>query len=370
VAPPNDCDGVRSLFMTQTNAFNGVKNRVEVLDSRLVDDGPERFYYHAQYTVRTELEANRGDNTGWREFQPTWTGTQWSIANLTSLAHGSVLDAWTGASVSSATNGADDGRLYVAVKVTGPTNGLYHYEYAVHNRDNARGVSAFRIPVCADAVVSEPGFSDVDRVPNDWTFSRTAAELVWRTTDNPLGWNSIFNFWFDSDAAPVDGVPASLDAFAAGPGAATVTVGTRVPLGLYNVDAGPGCSAGSPPSLYAIGTPARALLGNASFALESSGNAPTTFVVYLFSPFAATIDVGGGCFSYVGFQGLKSSLRATNPSGVATLPLPIPNDVDLEGADVSFQLMELDPLGGPFLTDFDLSNGRVVRIGDNIPSCP
>ena len=102
--------------------------------------------------------------------------------------------------------GPSDGRVYVAVKVTGPTNGKYHYEYAVHNRDNKGGVGVFRVPSCPSAIVSGVGFHDVD-VPasaaNDWTFANNGSELTWTApAGNSLRWNMLFNFWFDSDAAP------------------------------------------------------------------------------------------------------------------------------------------------------------------------
>ena len=365
---PFDCDGVDSLF---PGGFNGVKNRVEVLDIDLIDNGPERFYYQSQYTIRREIEANRGNNTGYREFQPTLVGGNWQTSNLSPLTHGSVLNEWTGADISSNTNGGDDGRLIVGVKVTGPVNGIYHYEYAIHNRDNSRGVDSFRIPTCSDALVTNVGFSDVDRQPNDWSFVNTGSELQFSTTDNPLKWNSIFNFWFDSDAAPVDGVNVQLDQHLPGPGAASVAVSTRVPTGLFNVNLGPGCSDGTPPELFAVGSPPRATLGNATFGLETTGNAPSTVVLFLFTPLGGTgVDVGSGCFSYLAPQFLKIKVRGTDTGGVGSLNAPIPNDGGLEGIDVNFQVMEFDPLGGPFLVDYDLSNGTRVRIGDSIPTCP
>jgi hypothetical protein len=369
-APPLDCDGVMSFNFIQAFQYGPTEHRVVVDDAALIDNGPESFYYQAQYTVRTEVESERGNNLGWREFAPSWNGFGWNLPVQSLLAHGSVLDGWSGASVTSNTNGGDDGRLYVAVKVTGPVDGFYHYEYAVHNRDNSRAVDALRIPACADAQVLNAGFHDVDTALADWSFTRNPSELVWSTTTNPLEWNTIYNFWFDSDAAPIDGVGVVLDAFRPGPGAGSVTVSTRAPTGLFNVDLGPGCSDGTPPSLFAVGSPARATLGNGTFGLQSKGNTPFTLVAFLFTPIGASIDVGGGCFSYVALQFLKVKLRGTNASGVASMSLPIPGDPSLEGVDVSFQLMEFDPLGGPFADDYDLSNGQRVRIGDGIPSCP
>ncbi len=372
VAAPQDCDGLRSLTQAQVNALGPVAHRMLVADADLMDGGPERFFIQSHYVVRGELEAKRGDNTGWREVSPTWNGTTWNFANVAPFTAGSVLGAWSGADVASNTNGLDDGRVFVAVKVTGPVQGLYHYEYAVHNRDNQRGVGAFRIPACAETQVLAAEFQDVDGDPsNDWTFARSATELVWSTSTNPIAWNSLFNFSFDSDAAPIDGVALALDAFAPGAGAASIVVDLRAPLGLFNVDLGPGCSNAAPPRIFATGSPPRATLGNTTFAVRTVDNAPGAFVAFVFSFADALADVGGGCFSYVGVgPPLFLRSKATNAQGEAALPLPVPLDTGIEGLHLNLQVLELDPLGGPFLSVWDLSNGLRIRIGDAIASCP
>jgi hypothetical protein len=371
VPPPADCDGFRSLDPNQVSLFSPVKNRVAVEDAELLDGGPERYFYQAQYVIRGEVEAQRANNLGWREFQPIWGGVEWIFTDLSALSLGSVLDAWIGADVSSSTNGADDGRVFVAVRVTGPVDGIYHYEYAVHNRDNGRGVSSFRLPICDEATILNVGFLDVDGSPaDDWTASVGAGELAWTTTDNPLGWNSIYNFWFDSDAAPIDGVTATLDQFSSGAGAASLSVSTRVPKGLYDYELGPGCSFGTVPRLFGTGTPDRALLGNATYSVRSVDCAPNTTLVFAFTPFGQVLDLGGGCTWYLSNQKIFVRLRSSDSAGVGSLALPIPADPTLEGVDLNLQLLELDPSGGPFANDFDISNGQRVRIGDAVPSCP
>ena len=61
------------------------------------------------------------------------------------LAHGTVLNRWTGAEIGSNTNGDDDGRVYVGITATDLGTGMFHYEYAIHNRDNLRGIGKFTI---------------------------------------------------------------------------------------------------------------------------------------------------------------------------------------------------------------------------------
>jgi hypothetical protein len=210
VAVSLQCDGIRSLTQTQANVLNqSIGDCMRVYDDDLNVPGAN-FYYQSGYLIQSEAESVRDNNIGSRQFTAVWNGsTNWTLTDGANYLLGSVLQRWNGATITSAANGTDDGRFYVAVKVTGPTNGLYHYEYAVQNRDNKRGMGAFRIPVCPEAQVLNFGFHDVDRnALTDWTSSKVGSAIVFQTqavSPNPLRWNSIYNFWFDSDAAPSRG---------------------------------------------------------------------------------------------------------------------------------------------------------------------
>lgn len=228
VAPPFDTDGIRSLTQGMVNALGPVAHRVRVHD-REFDHPGATFWFQGYYVVQGEPEAARANNLGTRQVVPTWNGTKWGLAASGSLALGSVLQRWPGAMVTSATNGTSDGRVFVAASVTGPTGGLFHYEYALHNRDNARAVRAFRLPLCAAAQLSGFEFRDIDGDPaTDWTLARVGDELVVSTTSDPLRWNTLYNIAFDSDALPGPGA-ALLEAFDAGPGAPSFAVATVVP---------------------------------------------------------------------------------------------------------------------------------------------
>jgi len=375
VPAPADTDGVRSFTSAMGNALGPVAHRIEIRDADL-DDPSAAFWYQGMYVVQGEPEANRDNNMASRAISPNWTGSSWDfgggIGSLSSS--GTVLGRWDGASVTSGTNGSDDGRVYIAVKVSGPVNGLYHYEYALHNRDNSRGVGSLRIPICAGARVLNAGFRDIDNnAANEWSVSVATAEVQFSTPDNPLLWNTIYNFWFDCDAGPVPSMVA-LDAFHAGPGAASFAVSGTSPGGLYNVYLGDGCSFGSPPLLGAFGTPAQPTLGNASYGYTNAGVNPGSLSV-LFGGFeSGTVPVGGGCTVYMALPGLPPivTLHAAiaDGMGVATHSLAIPNNAALEGMDAYVQALSVRPGGGPFQGMFEFSNGWQVRIGDLVSGCP
>jgi hypothetical protein len=324
------------------------------------------------YTIETESEALRDNNIGSRGFTASWSGTRWNLGATGTLLHGSVLQRWSGATLNSATNGGDDGRLYVATKVTGPVDGFYHYEVAIHNRDNARGVGQVRIPVCPSARVRDLGFGDVDSdASNDWTASVVGSEIVFTGASNPLPWNTLFNFWFDSDAAPSDAAYA-LDQALPGPGLASVAVTGRAPLGLYNVHLGAGCAVGAPASLFATGTPARATLGNATFAIVSRGNAPGQPHVLYYSPVNGSFPFAG-CTVFLGTMLGQASFAGstlTDGSGVAVHPVPIGASLALEGLDVNLQAVARRPGAGSLFTNFELSDALRVRVGNAVSDCP
>ncbi|HKB16047.1 MAG TPA: hypothetical protein VKF62_08270, partial [Planctomycetota bacterium] len=61
---------------------------------------------------------------------------------------------------------------------------------------------------------------------------------------------------------------------------------------------------------------------------------------------------------------------APDGSGVATFPLPVPNDASLEGTHLNFHAAEVQAGTGAVLGLFDLSDGLRVRLGSAGSNCP
>ncbi len=275
VGSPANTDGAKSLT---ASGFDGVKNRVTVKEADLNVAGASYFYgIHLMH--QGEAVANRGDNLASRGFVPTWNGTSWSFANnAVGQAWGSILQHWTGANVNIGGNGTSDGRFYVASKVTTIAGG-FHYEYAVQNVDNNRGGASLRIPVAAGATVTNLGFRDIDgNALNQWTAARVGNEIVFQAAaNNPLNWNSIFNFWFDCTQAPSTGV-VDIDQARVGPGALTVSVASDIPNGnptAFHTTVGTGCAGGTGPCTASVyeqfATPASFDLANTAMGLAFNG---------------------------------------------------------------------------------------------------
>ena len=354
---PQPADNVQSL---DTSGWDPVKNRMEVREQELIQPGT--FYGQNQVVIIGEPVANRDDNLVSRGTTFSWNGSSWSAGLSGGSVHGSVLTRWTGATTSMGGNGGDDGRFLVAVKVTGPTNGMWHYEYAIQNVDNHRGGASFRLPVCPTARVENVGFRDIDgSVLNDWDVNRTSSSLEFlAAAGNALDWNTFYNVWFDSDAAPVAGV-AHIDEARPGPGALTVDVTTTVPGFLGTEHLGAGCGS-TVPAIYANGSPSSP---NPSYAVEVEV-APSAAVVLAFAAADDSVALGGGCTSFLdGNQLLVTELLMANGAGQASYSLPIP--AGLAPIDFTAQAFEV-VAGGAFLGFLDLSNGLKIRAGGAV--CP
>ncbi|MBL9079886.1 MAG: hypothetical protein JNL08_20480 [Planctomycetes bacterium] len=224
-------DSVRTLDWTQVQAFDAVKNRMIVQEGQLLANA--NYFAQVQAVVQGEPVAARGNNIMNRQFSITGSGGSWSASAIGNSLQGSVLTRWQGATWQVGGNGGDDGRFLVAVKVTGPTGGLYHYEYAIHNLDNMRGGASFRVPIAPGAVVQNAGFRDIDADPlNDWSSAQNANEITFTApAGNALQWNTIYNCWFDCSIPPGAGA-MTIDQALPGAGALSVSVTSVVPSGM------------------------------------------------------------------------------------------------------------------------------------------
>jgi hypothetical protein len=352
VAPPANSDGIRSPI-TWSDPIQG---RMLVPDTELDVPGAS-FWGQVWVSVIGEPGDNRGNNATTRRATFTRTATNFTGAVTGTAVVAPVLTRWTGATTTLGRNGLDDGHFMVGVKVTGPVDGFWHYEYAIHNIDNARGGAAFRIPVCSSAQVRNVGFRDIDRdALNQWQYTRTGNELAWQApANNPHDWNTIYNVWFDCDAAPIAGTFA-VDQARIGPGALSVAVASSIPGQLWHENLGAGC--GTPTATFrTVGVPS---VPSPSYALGVTG-APSSLALIVLTFAGSNTPLGGGCTQWIDTnQLLGTELTATNAGGVATWNLPIP--AGLAPFDLFGQAAVLLP-GGPAFGAAVLSNALRLRIG-------
>ena len=181
-----------------------------------------------------------------------------------------------------------------------------------------------------------------------------SGELAWTApANNPQNWNQLFNFWFDSNLAPVAG-NATIDQARIGAGALNFTVPTTVPGLQPAMDLGVGC--GTPAANMSInGVPSA---GNAAFALNIS-SAPATDILLYFADVAANSPLGSGCTLYLDLASFGAvGFYTTDGSGNVSVPIPVgPGQTP---ADLIFQAATFIP-SPPLFGLIGLSNGLRVR---------
>lgn len=363
--PASAPDGQRSLTSTQTRAFNDVHHRVEIDDADLDVTGAQ-YYYGAMVLTQGEDGSLKADNVRHREFVPSWNNG-WNVSTVSPSQTDVILQRWSGATVTHGQNGQDDGRFYVGVVVAGPTDGMWHYEYAILNRDNKRGGAQFRLPICPNANVANLWFGDIDSDPsNDWAASVQGSEIVFASHGgNFHEWNTIFNVAFDSDAAPVQGM-ASIDQARMGPGALSVSVPTTVPGSLPNVIVGVGCGSPQAPTLWANDI---ATIPNPAFSLTVQAQ-PGAGLFAFNSLQEVQVPLAMGCTQYLDPQWLETwGFGLADAAGRLVIPIAVPNAPALEGLDMTWQVAEVAP-GGPVLGTFQVSHGLRIRVGNSRSHCP
>ena len=140
------------------------------------------YYAEAQYVTPHEsvwcgssggTQCNMYNNVSYRQFTPAGTTTfSFSAVGATQRTKPAIT-AWTGASISTfEPDPGHDGIGVVAYKVTNPSAGVWHYEYAVYNENLDRAVQSFSVPIGCGVTISNLGFHAPPQQPaiaNDGT---------------------------------------------------------------------------------------------------------------------------------------------------------------------------------------------------------
>ncbi|MFY9345197.1 MAG: hypothetical protein WAT39_22095 [Planctomycetota bacterium] len=351
-------DGLRSL---STSGFDVVKNRVTIKEADIQGGVSTGLYFQIHVLHEGERVENRGNNIMSRPFTLAWSGTAWSTSTTGTASYGTIMNRWPGATITYGSNGGTgtltdaDGRFAVAVKVSGPVGGVWHYEYCVHNIDNHRGGATFSLPVCPGGQVTNIGFRDIDQNPlNDWTSSLSGGALTFSApANNPHNWNTLYNFYFDSDVGPTAG-NATIDQARPGPGALTVSVPTTVPGHQHAIQLGAGC--GAPATTMTInGVPSA---GNAGFGLNITTESLAPVILF-FSFSAGQTTLAPGCDTYLNLLAFADAgLYFADGAGLATVPMPVsPTQTPAELTFQAASFLTSPPLFGLL----GLSNGLTVR---------
>ena len=158
------------------------------------------YYAEAQYVTPHEYawcqsnpgQCNMYNNVSYRRFNVSGTTSFTFSAVGSTVRTTPAINAWTGATINTIEPvPGTDGRAFIAYKVTNPSAGVWHYEYAVYNQNLDRGIQSFSVPLGTGITVSNLGFHAPPNHPgfaNDgtqgsagysnaaWTSNQTASD--------------------------------------------------------------------------------------------------------------------------------------------------------------------------------------------------
>ncbi len=192
------------------------------------------YYAEAQYITPHEYawcqthpgQCNMYNNVSYRQYNVSGTGTFSFSPAASTVRAKSAINAWTGAMQADINpDPGNDGVGTIAYKVTNPSPGVWHYEYAIYNQNMDRAIQSFGIPMGGgvtitnfafhappqhpgwtfDGTLGSAGFSSVP-----WTQTQTSNSMTWSSETfaqnqnaNAVRWGTMYNIRFDSNRPPV-----------------------------------------------------------------------------------------------------------------------------------------------------------------------
>src|SRR5437762_1344529 len=220
------------------HSHTGTSHRVTVATSDLdPSQNPGATYFgEAQYVTPNEYswcqshpgECNMFNNASYRQFNVAGGPTNFTFSGVGSTVRMQpAIMAWTGATVNQVEpDPGNDGIWFMCYKVSGPSAGVWHYEYALYNQNLDRGIQSFTVPIGAGVNISNIGFHAPPQEPgwsNDGTFNNQGySSAPWSNEyqpgDSSITWNcetfaqnqnanairfgTLYNFRFDADHPP------------------------------------------------------------------------------------------------------------------------------------------------------------------------
>jgi hypothetical protein len=242
------------------HSHNGVSHRilVEVDDLNTTLNQGANYFAEAQYVTPHEYawcqthpaECNMFNNASYRKYTVSGTTNFSFTPDGSTVRMQPAIRTWTGATVNHfEPDPGNDGFWFIGYKVTNPSPGVWHYEYALYNMNLDRAIQSFSLPLGAGVNVSNVGFHAPPQHPgwaNDgtlnsqgysstpWTSAQTSNSLTWscetfatNQNANAIRWGTLYNFRFDADQPPQTAT-ATIDFFKTG---APIMVAIQAPAG-------------------------------------------------------------------------------------------------------------------------------------------
>lgn len=242
------------------HTHNGVSHRilVEADDLNTTLNQGAAYYAEAQFVTPHEGtwcqsnpgECNMYNNVSYRRFNVIGT-TSFNFSPIGATVQTQpAIYAWPDATqVRIEPDPGNDGTGIAAYKVTNPSFGVWHYEYAIYNENMDRAIRSFRIPLEPGIVLSNIGFHAPPQHPGwatdgtagntgfssaPWTQMNTETFMSWNAETfmqnpnaNAIRWGTMYNFRFDANRPPQN-VNATVGFFKTGEPISVVVQGPAI----------------------------------------------------------------------------------------------------------------------------------------------
>jgi hypothetical protein len=192
------------------------------------------YYAESQYVTPHEYvwcqanptQCNMNNNVSYRRYNVTNSASPFAfLAAASTVRMSAAITAWTGATiVTIQPDAVNDGIGAIGYKVTNPSAGVWHYEYAIYNQNLDRAIQSFSIPMGVGVTVSNVGFHAPPQQPGwtfdgttgstgfsntPWTQSQDGGSMTWSSESfaqnpnaNAIRWGTLYNIRFDSNGPP------------------------------------------------------------------------------------------------------------------------------------------------------------------------
>src|SRR5215510_5598741 len=192
------------------------------------------YFAEAEYIVPHEgtwcqshpAECNMYNNASYMQYTVHGINQPFSFSPVGSTVREQpAIKAWTGATVNQIEpDHGNDGIWFMGYKVTNPSAGVWHYEFALYNQNLDRAIQSFTVPLGPGVNVSNVGFhappqhpgwahdgtqGDAGYSSTPWAVTQDGSSITWNTETfaqnqnaNAIRFGTLYNFRFDADQAP------------------------------------------------------------------------------------------------------------------------------------------------------------------------
>ena len=262
------------------------------------------YFAEAQYVVPHEYtwcqshpgQCNMYNNASYSQYSVTGVNEPFTFSPVgATVQEQPAIMAWTGATVNQIEpDPGNDGIWFMGFKVTNPTAGVWHYEYALYNENLDRGIQSFSVPVGPGVNISNirfhappqhPGFAhdgtqgDAGYSSTPWNVTQDASSITWSTETfaqnqnaNAIRFGTLYNFRFDADQAP-NPADATIGFFKTG---SPMMVAIQAPAGVGTPTPTPTASSTPTPTATVSPTPTATATATATFTPTPTATATAT----------------------------------------------------------------------------------------------